>query len=238
MSLIVFSVDTTKAAPVLGLLLPKETANIAKESLYKTLLKFNKTLLECLRLAISNNDQPDLAHLLRISETTGQDTTSILRDLYQRVSQAKEIPRSPSSSGNSEKNFFIETSGRDTRNDFPNAAELPADSPKQLPSLAGQGMHNKFWKGRDHSGFRMESKPSPGPLPGMSRTSSTRSSCVSYTSQDVLEANLDRLIQHSRENAPSTFASSSALRHSSASLATSASILQRNKESLARWKSI
>ncbi|KIW57046.1 hypothetical protein PV05_05651 [Exophiala xenobiotica] len=211
---------------------------IAKESLYKTLLKFNKTLLECLRLAISSNGEPDLAHLLRISETTGQYTNSVLRDLYQRVSQAKEIPRSPPLHGSSQKNFLSEHSRRNIRNVFPNAAELPADSPQQLPSPAGQEMYDKFWKGRDDGGFQMESRTSPGPLPGTSRRVSRPSSCVSSTSQHVLEANLDRLIQHSRENAPSTFASSSALRHSSVSLSTSASIVQLNRESLSRWKSI
>ncbi|KAK4937456.1 hypothetical protein LTR10_021908 [Elasticomyces elasticus] len=197
--------------------------DIANESLSKTYNKFKKTLLEYLGLAIFSNGKPDLAHLLRISETTGQDVNSVLRDLYQRVSQAKEIPRSPSLVESSEKNLLNEHSWRNTRDVSSDAAELPADPTHQRPSLAGQVMHNKFWKGRDDDGCRMESTPSPG---------------LSMRSRDVLAANLDRWNQLSREFAPSTFANSSALRHSSVSSATSASIVQRNKETLSRGKSV
>ncbi len=76
-----------------------KSTDIAKQSLEKALLNFNKTLLECLQTAISGHRHLDLGNLLSVSEATGRETNSILKDLYQRMVQAERIPRnlSPSS---------------------------------------------------------------------------------------------------------------------------------------------
>ena len=52
--------------------------------------------MECLKLAVAGKFEPDLSGMWKLSEATGQRTTSDLTSLFQRLAQAGPIPQGPS----------------------------------------------------------------------------------------------------------------------------------------------